>query len=950
MPAPARVTAVLVSHNGDRWLPDVLGAVAAQRVQPDALLATDTGSRDDSVQMLREAGWAVERLGAEASYAEAVESALSRDPEVAAAAQDREWVWLLHDDCAPDPDALGRLLSAAEEHPEAVVLGPKLREWPSLRRLLEVGVTISGTGRRETGLERGEYDQGQHDERRSVLAVNTAGMLVRRDVLVDLGLDPAMPVIGTDLDFGWRVARAGHTTLVVPEALVFHAEAAQRGIRDSRRSHPHREARAGAIHTLMANGSSRGLVVRGLLLAVGSVLRALGFLLVRSPREAWDELVAATGELGRPGRIRAARRERARTATRPHTDVVPLLAPRWLPLRHLLDSVGGFGSALVDVVREGLAGRSVRSAHSVDLEDEGAATEPGLLGLLVRNPRFWLVVASITLALVAWRGVLTGGHLQGGALLPAPSGVGHWWSTWGASRHLLGGGTDAAGPAYLLPMAALATVLLGQTGWVVWLLFVLGVPLAALSALRFLRRVVPGRVAPLWGAVAYALLPVAAGATGQGRLGTVAAAVVLPWLATSALRLGDPDDDRRWRAVWRCVLGLALLVAFVPPAWFLAALLLLGLLVRGLVRDRVRWRRRSWYAAPLVVLLAPLALVLAWLVGTLGTPSAWLLEAGSPSYAAPDTDLVQLLLGRAGTAGAAPLLLGVGTVIAGLLAGLRADTRGRVTAAWGVAALSAVVLAGWSHLSVSLPGVDGDLRPYTGFFLLVTHAALVVAAVLAGDGLRTRLSVSRSGVVGALRLPVAALGLLAAVAGVAGTAAWWVGGPGGPLERGPVGGVPAYMAQLSAADPANGVLVLQGDRRDGLTYRLLRDGPLRLGDDAVVATTRPDTRLTGVVGRLVGDPQPEDARTLATYGVTYVFAPSPVSPAVTGSLDAATGFSRASSPLPADAAWRLQQPPTTTSLSPDRSAWRPVLLVLQVLAVLAAIVLATPTRASRRMR
>ena len=51
---------------------------------------------------------------------------------------------------------------------------------PRCSRLLEVGVTISGTGRRETGLEPGEYDQGQHDEVRQVLAVNTAGMLVRR--------------------------------------------------------------------------------------------------------------------------------------------------------------------------------------------------------------------------------------------------------------------------------------------------------------------------------------------------------------------------------------------------------------------------------------------------------------------------------------------------------------------------------------------------------------------------------------------------------------------------------------------------------------------------------------------------------------------------------------------------------------------------------------------------
>ena len=82
---------------------------------------------------------------------------------------------MLHDDASPHPEALLALLAGAADDPDADVLGPMLREWPSLKRLLELGVTISGTGRRETGLERGEYDQGQYSELRPVLAVNTAG-------------------------------------------------------------------------------------------------------------------------------------------------------------------------------------------------------------------------------------------------------------------------------------------------------------------------------------------------------------------------------------------------------------------------------------------------------------------------------------------------------------------------------------------------------------------------------------------------------------------------------------------------------------------------------------------------------------------------------------------------------------------------------------------------------
>ena len=247
------VTALLVSHDGARWLPAVLDAVAAQTRRPDGVLAVDTGSTDGSVELLHS------RVGNDGlvtaphhvGFGEAVARGLAA---LTPPSPDEDaWVWLLHDDSAPAADALERMLDTAADQPGVDVLGPKLREWPSLRRLLEVGVTISGTGRRETGLERGEYDQGQHDRQRDVLAVNTAGMLVRRSVLETLGFDERLPVFGNDIDFGWRAARAGHRTVVVPDAVVFHAEAAHRGVRRTRLTgtHNHRGERQAALYTLL---------------------------------------------------------------------------------------------------------------------------------------------------------------------------------------------------------------------------------------------------------------------------------------------------------------------------------------------------------------------------------------------------------------------------------------------------------------------------------------------------------------------------------------------------------------------------------------------------------------------------------------------------------------------------------------------------------------------------
>ena len=213
------------------------------------------------------------------------------------AAEDAEWVWILHDDANPAPDALAELLAAAEADPEADVLGPKLREWPSLRRLLEVGVTISGTGRRETGLERSEYDQGQHDDVRTVLAVNTAGMLVRRSVLEELGgFDEQLAVFGNDIDFGWRAAAAGHKTIVVPAAVVFHVEAAHRGVRRTPLTgrHTHYQERRAAMYTLLANARGRALPWQVVRLGFGTLLRV-----ARLPAGARGR--AGPRRAGRPG-------------------------------------------------------------------------------------------------------------------------------------------------------------------------------------------------------------------------------------------------------------------------------------------------------------------------------------------------------------------------------------------------------------------------------------------------------------------------------------------------------------------------------------------------------------------------------------------------------------------------------------------------------------------------
>ena len=416
---PSSVVALLVSRDGARWLPAVIDGLRAQRSPVDRVVAVDTGSKDDSVALLTEAfsgtGEVLQAPGS-TSFPAAVALGLER-------VGDADWVWILHDDSNPDPGALEALLEAAVADPRAEVLGPKLREWPSLRRLLELGVTLSGTGRRETGLERGEYDQGQHDEVREVLAVNTAGMLVRRRVLDHLGgFDPQLPIFGNDLDFGWRAAQAGHRTLVVPKAVVFHAEAAHRGVRRTPLTgrHTHYQERRAALYTLLANSPGRALPWQVLRLGFGTLLRMVGLLLVRQVGQALDELAALVSLYGRPGQIVAARRARRELRTADPTAVRRLLAPWWLPYRHGLDFVGDLLAAATnqaaDVAeRRRLAkaeaeGRPVRRAQD---EDE-LTQDSGILVRILTSPVAVTVDVVVLLALVGAREAF--GTVAGGAL------------------------------------------------------------------------------------------------------------------------------------------------------------------------------------------------------------------------------------------------------------------------------------------------------------------------------------------------------------------------------------------------------------------------------------------------------------------------------------------------------------------------------------------------------
>ncbi|WP_086784879.1 glycosyltransferase family 2 protein [Streptomyces caniscabiei] len=941
------VTAVLVAHDGARWLPDALAGLLGQERPVQSAMAADTGSADDSARLLSDAlgedrvlhlarrtgfGQAVEEANRTAGVLTQDDLAYLRrpsgwDPVTRSWRDDAydlpelphgepvQWLWLLHDDCAPEPDALAQLLRVVENERElgrddVAVVGPKLRGWYDRRQLLEVGVTIAPSGRRWTGLDRREQDQGQHDHVKPSLAVSTAGMLIRRDVFEELGgFDRRLPLMRDDVDLCWRATAAGHRVLVAPEAVVRHAEASSRERRTvdcvgRSAASPHMVDKAGAVYTLLVNSRTAQLPWVLLRIVLGTLLRIVAYLVGKVPGQAVDEIRGLLSVLLRPERIIAGRRRRGRSQL-DKGELRPLFPPPGATVRATVEQVAGdlFGSADAETTPAGRHGGAVESGPGDDDAEFLQVEQFARLKRIARAPGPVLFALLLLASLVACRALLGGGALAGGTLLPAPADSAELWSRYLDAWHPVGAGGAEAAPPYLAVVAMLASLLFGSTGLAVTVLLVASVPLAGFTAYFASRSLVESRLLRAWAAIVYAFLPAVTGALATGRLGTAVLAILLPLIAragAAASGLANNTGARgSWRATWAYALLLTITTAFTPIVWPIALLLGLGLLV-------VRRRELTAYGPRFIAQLGtPLLILAPWSLTLL--PFGFFEEAGLEygSGTASATDLLGISPGGPGTVGGLTL---IGVVLAALAALLRAERQPAIRTAW-TAALVALVLAVLSNGST-----------WAGPATLVYGLALLAAATLGADGARHRVAEQSFG----WRQPVAVLIALAAAVGPLLAAAGWVlGGADGPLKRRDPVQVPAFVAEESGTRDQARTLVLDSDSTAEVGYTLIRGSGVRLGDAELTAGAGENEQLDKVVANLVAGSGADQTDELGGFAVRYVLV-RPGAPREVGRvLDATPGLSRLSQ-QDGSALWRVDRQVARVTIEASSGAPEPV--------------------------
>jgi GT2 family glycosyltransferase len=882
-----RVTAILVLHDGQVWLPEVVTSLTSQTLPVDSIIAVDTGSIDSSAKLVKGARIPVLPMDRDTGFGEAIAHAVATLPNVNDS--QNEWLWIIHDDLSLDRSALENLISEIESRPNVAMAGPKLLGWHDRTHLLEIGISIAANGNRWTGLEPSEYDQGQRDGVHEVLAVSTAGALIRRDVFEQLGgFDSNLDLFRDDVDFGWRVYSAGYAVISVSSAVGFHAEASanERRSVDVAEAFLHRPLlldRRNAAYVLLVNSSWWRLPFLTVQLLAGSIIRSIGYLFAKLPGYAGDEILAVGALFIHPAELVTARKVRRSQRLVPSGIALRFIPSRWSQLRLAI-------SRTSEWVRSQLFPAEVTEVRTPSILDENLDEEDLLTPAsnrnwvsLVKRP---LIAASLFLFVLSlfWSRLRLGA-VAGGALPEQPAGAGAIWNTYFSGWHSIAMGTTTAAPTWLAITAMGATLFFGKVSLLISFVFFFAPLFLALSAHHLMKYFSDNRWLTTSGAVLYAISPVSISAINSGRLSTLMILLLLPILLIAA---------RNWFAIekmsWRRVFALSLLVAILfafSPFVFLLGLVLTGFSIYrdyiesssgvNIVLFNARLYRRIALIVTPFLLCAPWSFELILHPHRLLMDSGFFIQGGGPNLA---------LLGNPGGPGALPwYLLSPLTLVLGI--SLFSSTRARFIAEIGFISLLLSII--YSSVSIMGNGTSVATRLYPGTLMAITTLTAIAAGITVLDKLRDRLISTHINI-----RHISAAILLAATAIYALSSTVWIVAKVGdaPLQSGREVVLPPFLAVEKDAK----TMVIR-PRTVGedvtLNFYLARGGDAILGDPDMAPQNR--EQLTNAVREIADGSGLTASTTFAVHGIKYLFLKNPADENLVRIIDGLGGFTRASS-------------------------------------------------------
>ena len=225
------IAVIIVNWNTREDLRRCLKSLTAESspVVDYEILVVDNASTDGSAQMVTAEFPKVHLLVNQENLG------FSRANNQAIALSESHYIFLLNSDAAIHPGALETLVTYADAHPEAGILGPKVLNSDgtlqfSCRRFPSLGAGFF----RNTYLGRlfpnnkfaRDYLMAEFDHAQSLAVdwVSGCAMFLRRDLITEIGdLDERFYMYCEDVDICQRTWNAGSEVVYVPDAVVTHA-------------------------------------------------------------------------------------------------------------------------------------------------------------------------------------------------------------------------------------------------------------------------------------------------------------------------------------------------------------------------------------------------------------------------------------------------------------------------------------------------------------------------------------------------------------------------------------------------------------------------------------------------------------------------------------------------------------------------------------------------------
>lgn len=919
---PARVHAIIVARHGSSSRAQLLRTLEALRDQtaPPAAITLvvcgDASSARESEAVASTVEGIIEARST-TTFAEAVELARPRVLEGSA-------IWLLAQDTAPHPRALERLRGTLERSPSAAIVAPKLVATDNDREIVSLGVSMTALGR-SVELAAGELDQGQHDRMDDALGADVRGMLIRGEVRDALRIDPALAGADEGLDLGVRARLGGGRVVLAPSARVSAAPGGPAALPSGRTRRAY-VTRLAQLHRRLAYAPAAAVPLHWLSLLTLALWRSLTHLVGKRPESVLPEWWAALTAMVRVGAVARSRSRIRAFRTSTWASIAPLRVTSSDLRRRLDDGHGSEGGAVSEL----------------RFFSGGGA---------------WAVLAALVVSIASFTTLIAWPAVGGGGLLPLRQTVSALWAdaAWG----LRGIGVDVVGPAdpFAAVVAVVGTLWPGAPSFAMVLLWILALPLAVLGGWFAATRVTDRAGLRIFAGVAWALAPTFLTALVEGRPAAVLVHLLLPWLFHSAV-----VAHRSWGAAGSASLLLAAVIACAPS--LAPALALLWVVALGIVLGTAQFRgagRLLWLPVPTVAMFAPVVL---WQLAN-GTPLGILADPGSiwagPQAAAdaagrlalatgfPTTGLAEwTALVPASIAVWAPVLC---APLALLALGAAVAPRWRAGITLLVVALAGLATA-FLAVGVTVSFVQGaPVAIWPGAGLSLAWVGVLGAALVTLD---TALTLPRLRVIAAV-----SAGVALAICAVPVLTAFHAGRT--VLTNGPESTLPAYVAAQAAGDASVATLVLTPQNDGGLAAEVVWGASETLGSQTTMLSTAVEPQgedVSTLAVDLISARDFDAPGELAAKGISYVLLSAvaggegdrarTLRTTAIASIDQRPGLVHAGS-TDRGVLWRLEADAAAApELTSAQEGTARLVVTLQLLAVLAALLLAIPTRASRR--